>query len=259
MRRGHRKTRHNEEGTKVIDVPERKTRRVELRRRNSAFSPEVTGPTELEFEVNSEAIPDSTIALTSLGTVESEAKINLVPENSPAAVGWKSAESQDEVVRVISEIFPEYPNQYIIGRGMQARGYHVRQDGSVILVDGKRVDRIPIDDVDFFVFSSDTEDMTSTRLQQLGEARQRLDGPFPFSKTGHLRTFVIGVLGDSGQLYGIRVQYVNLQNPRDRIHRVKNNARGEKIQSEWDFARRDPRYQRQNLHRLEFEVADIYE
>lgn len=258
MRRGHRKTVHNESSPKAIDVPETTEKIVAIKKQTTIFEQEKTGKTELTFKVDSVRDVDSTIALTSLGTVEEDSSISLIPEESPAAKGWKEASRQDELVQVITNVFPEYPDMYVIGRGMEARGYHVSQDGSVLIVNGKKLNRVALEDIDFFVFPADTEDTVAGDLDMLVNTRQKLDGSYPFSETGHLRTFILGIVGDSGQVYGMRVQYINLNNPKDRVHRYKDNERGRKIHAAWDEARQNPKYQRKNLNRLEFEVGDIY-
>lgn len=169
-------------------------------------------------------------------------EISLDLDRSDPSLEWKKDEAENlsshEIAKVLVQIFPNITDNYVLYRHIQARGYDIKDDNTVIQIDGELVEDFTLDDrwaedIDFIFVEGDYQD----KISEVLEAKEELWGRIPTydrNKKDELgqkinnfngRSFVLAVLSDSGKIYALRIttQEMNMDhNTNLRLMRIKN-------------------------------------
>lgn len=206
---------------------------------------------------------ESPSSLISQSLTDDEVELHLDTETKVAFSdkiedGWTSNEKDAKILfHILSETFDDFQNQYIISRQLEARGYHVRNDGVHVLTSAKVIKPVPLDEVDYFVITNDENDSVEKGMDDIHALREMLDTSYPYDKDG-FRIFTLGIAGQGGMLYGLRVHYVPI-NENFRLHRMNRGKNTAEMARLWRESKADPAYRRKTLQQLKFTIGEVYE
>jgi len=245
--------------TDVNDVGEERTyarKNVDVYQSTPLFDGAKIGAPQLSVEVDSleDEVPDSLTSLISIPLLDENASvtINYIGED----LSWKEDATPEELFSLLNELFPDFADRYVIGRDMQARGYHVREDGAAIIVNSERVNNPSPSEITYYVTESNDQDSIKKQLREIAKLRMKLDETYPYEYDG-FRIFTIGVISNNAQLYGLRVQYLPITD-KFRLHRMNYSPNSQKVADLWKQAKKDPKYRRKALTSVEFSIKDVY-
>lgn len=145
-----------------------------------------------------------------------------------SAAKWKKGDIEDltthEVVSILSQVYPNITDHYVLYRHADARGYEIREaDQTIIVRNGEIIDNFTSDknwreDVDFIFVEADNQDSVAELLREKELIQMQLP-VYNKHKRNELgekinnsygQSYVIAVLSDSGKIYGLRVNSVEM-------------------------------------------------
>lgn len=126
--------------------------------------------------------------------------------------------SKQSVANVLSQIYPNSTDNYVLSSHLRTFGYEAKDDGTIIIINGEILEDFDPADADFIFVPTDKKDNLSdiisgyeTQLQRLprydtnavNEKGERIHNPYG-------RSIVFAVIGDAGKIYAIKVIAVPL-------------------------------------------------